>query len=161
MSKKSKVQGVASEVVVEGLAETAAEAKILKTNEIAQLERDVKHQEKEIAKLTEFYSKYPHVIEGSVREPTSEDLEIVNQTHGKVCSISCLDCSELIIANVQDAFQKVRCGTCKVTHRQTKAKVKRLEKKNSELAKLSDEEIEAKKAELLARAESLGLKVAA
>jgi len=66
-------------------------------------------------KLAEFYGKYPHVVPGSVREPTDADLKALSHCHGKVCTVRCQDCGAERTINLQDAFQSQRCPKCKLT----------------------------------------------
>ena len=63
-----------------------------------------------------FYKKYDHVVPGSVREPTKDDLKQVTKSHGKVCDIKCVDCKTVFVRNTQDAFQSLRCEACKAEH---------------------------------------------
>ena len=62
----------------------------------------------------DFYKKYPHVVPGSVRDPSNSDLRDVTKSHGKVCDVKCVDCKKVFTINTQDAFQCVRCDECKV-----------------------------------------------
>lgn len=55
--------------------------------------------------LREFYERYPHVVAGSVRQPTAEDRAVLDHCHGKVCDIRCVDTGDLRTINVQDTFQ--------------------------------------------------------
>jgi hypothetical protein len=63
-----------------------------------------------------FYKDYDHVVPGSVREPTKDDLKQVTKSHGKVCDIKCVDCKTVFVRNTQDAFQSLRCEACKAEH---------------------------------------------
>lgn len=57
----------------------------------------------------EWYSKYPHVVQGSVREPNAEDKKLLGaKCHGMVCTIKCVDTGEERVINTQDAFQVKR-----------------------------------------------------
>ena len=71
-------------------------------------------------KLTEFYAKYPHVVAGSVREPTAADTKAVSHCHGKVCTVRCTVCSGERAVNLQDAFQSSRCSMCRVLASKTR-----------------------------------------
>ena len=64
-------------------------------------------------KLAAFYAKYPHVVAGSVREPTAIDTKAVTHCHGKVCTVRCVFCNCERTVNLQDAFQSSRCATCR------------------------------------------------
>lgn len=57
----------------------------------------------------EWYSKYPHVVAGSYRDPTEHDKkELDAKCHGKVCTVKCVDSGKLRVVNAQDAFQVKR-----------------------------------------------------
>jgi hypothetical protein len=66
---------------------------------------------------TEFYKKYPHVVPGSVREPSAEDKKVLPKSHGMVCTIKCVDTGKLRVINTQDAFQVKRCEEAAVAFR--------------------------------------------
>jgi len=57
----------------------------------------------------EWYTKYPHVVKDSVREPTADDKKLLGaKCHGMVCTIKCVDSAEERVINTQDAFQVKR-----------------------------------------------------
>jgi hypothetical protein len=64
-------------------------------------------------KLAAFYSKYGHVVSGSVREPTAAELKELGHSSGKCCTINCVDCKAERVVNLQDVFQVKRCVECK------------------------------------------------
>lgn len=81
-------------------------------------------------KLAEFYKKYPHVVTGSVREPTSEDKKVLGaKCHGKVCTIKCVDTGELRTINTQDAFQVKRTAEAQEKFLRRRRAERRAEKK--------------------------------
>jgi hypothetical protein len=96
--RKVPMAAAAAPMVIEGLAE------------VVRLPTKVSAGER---KLAEFYGKYPQVVPGSVREPTTADTKAVTHCHGKVCTVRCLDCGTERTVNLQDAFQSQRCQTCK------------------------------------------------
>ena len=78
---------------------------------------------KELAKAEAFYAKYPHVVRGSFRESTPEDMAVLKNVHGYVCLIQC-ECGNTRLINTQDAFQVHKCLACA---KGTKAKIAKLE----------------------------------
>ena len=99
--KQSKTVGGAGGPVVEGLAEVVELSS-------AKKQRREKKLSRAETQLATFYQKYPHVVSGSVREPTASDLGKLPHCHGKVCDIKCVDTGDLRTINVQDAFQVQR-----------------------------------------------------
>lgn len=54
----------------------------------------------------EWYAKHAHVVKDSIRDASSEDRKALGgKTHGKVCTIKCVDSGEERVINTQDAFQ--------------------------------------------------------
>jgi FlaG/FlaF family flagellin (archaellin) len=83
-------------------------------------------------KLAEFYKSYPHVVDGSVREPSAEDKKALgSRCHGKVCTIKCVDTGELRVINTQDAFQVKRTETAQALFLRARRAERRANKKAS------------------------------
>ena len=83
---------------------------------------------------TEFYKKYPHVVKGSVRDPNAADTKVVSESHGKVCTIKCVECKTERTINCQDAFQVKHCLECKdklVKARRAQRRAKRAKRSKS------------------------------
>lgn len=86
-------------------------------------------------KLAEFYSKYPHVVSGSVREPTASDKKSLGaKCHGKVCDIKCMDSAEKRTINTQDAFQVKRTEESQLKYLRRRRAERRTEKKEKKQA---------------------------
>jgi hypothetical protein len=112
-SKKTD-SAVASEVVVDGLAE------VVDLNEKKKAKKAKKAKSKSAEnKLAEFYKKYSHVVDGSVRDVAKgEEVDrgellppLVSK--GKLCTVECTGCQVTFEVNLQDAFQSKRCPKCK------------------------------------------------
>jgi hypothetical protein len=67
--------------------------------------------DKQEAKDTAFYKKYPHVVPGSVRNSTPEDAKVLKHVHKRVCLVLC-KCGKTRLVNTQDAFQVFKCLAC-------------------------------------------------
>jgi len=80
-------------------------------------------------KLAVFYSKYAHVVAGSVREPTAEDRKVLSKCHGKVCTIKCVDTGVARTINTQDAFQVKRTAEAQVKYLRTRRSELRTERR--------------------------------
>jgi ribosomal protein S27E len=83
---------------------------------------------------TEFYKKYAHVVKGSVRDPNAADTKAVSESHGKVCTIKCIECKTERTINCQDAFQVKHCLECKdklVKARRAQRRAKRAKRSKS------------------------------
>lgn len=81
-----------------------------------------------------FYSKYSHVIKGSIQEvergtvPTQTGVH----SHGRICIISCEDCGAERVINVQDAFQTRYCIEHQKERARARARKKRMAKKEAQ-----------------------------
>ena len=96
------VQGQASEIAIEGLAETLAS----KRDELRTLKAEAELADWE-AKTS---AKNPQYVPGSVRKATDEDKALLGvHCHGEVCEIVCLECGKTRVINRQDAFQSRYC----------------------------------------------------
>ena len=117
-TRKSKAKTAAANgaPVVEGMAEAEAAAPA-----------EEKKETRAERRLREFYAKYPHVVAGSVREPTEADLAQLSKCHGKVCTVVCIEegCETERVINVQDAFQSKRCAACQKKHTYNTRKARR------------------------------------
>ncbi len=112
--KKAGLKTGNGSTVVEGMGKVVAEIKPKTT--------------KKAKDYADFYKKYSHVVKGSVREPTKEDLKVLTKCHGRVCTIKCTDCGTERVINVQDAFQVTRCPACKVKAAKEARKARRAKK---------------------------------
>ena len=76
---------------------------------------------RKLDKDTKFYRKYKHVVAGSLQtvKPGSK-VSGFKATHGRVCTIKCVECGKERVVNAQDAFQVDRC----VEHQAERAKAK-------------------------------------
>jgi len=60
-----------------------------------------------------FYSKYSHVVNGSVRKATTEEVTTYTWArHGSVCTIKCVGCGVERSVATQDAWQTKQCDDC-------------------------------------------------
>lgn len=82
-----------------------------------------------------FYTKYPHVVRGSIKEAErgSVPADTGVQTHGRICIIACEDCGKERIINIQDAFQTRYCIEHQKSRARARAKEKRQAKRLDEL----------------------------
>lgn len=140
---KKATTGNASEAVIDGAAELAAQEQALKEQIRAK---------KEQAKLEAWEKKTKQrnaaFVLGSTRPATEKDAEAVGHLHGKsVCEIKCQHegCGTIRIVNKQDAFQVRFCQEHKKMASKARAKAKR------ESASKSPEAIQARIAELQAQ----------
>lgn len=56
-----------------------------------------------------FYKKYPHVVNGSVKEVDAGEKVGGVQSHGRRCQVKCDECSKTREVNVQDVWQVKKC----------------------------------------------------
>jgi len=73
-------------------------------------------------------------VKGSVRDPNAADTKAVSESHGKVCTIKCIECKTERTINCQDAFQVKHCLECKdklVKARRAQRRAKRAKRSKS------------------------------
>jgi hypothetical protein len=168
MSNNTTVSGSASSVVVEGLAELTKEEKIAKIRKLeaekagrATAEKKIaarKARLSDLANGTNEAGKNPKLRHNPQLRPDTlrqaEEGELINGTPAKgwVVSIECEVCGEVREVNTQDAFQVRFCETHKAEAQKAASKARRAAKRDAELAKLSDDDLDAQIAELTAAA---------
>jgi len=135
MSEQLKVQGEASNVEIEGLAEILASKK----GELASLKAEAKLAEWE----TRTKARNPQYVLGSVRQDTT--ISAGGHGHGEVCDIECQVCGTVRTVNKQDAFQVRYC----LEHKNEGKKVASAERRAAKSA--DPEAVKAKIAALEAR----------
>ncbi len=76
---------------------------------------------KKLDKDTKFYRQHKHVVAGSLQS-VKPGTRVVGfkAAHGRVCTISCVECGKKRLINSQDAFQVDRC----VEHQAERAKAR-------------------------------------
>jgi len=90
-----------------------------------------------------WYAQFPHVVPGSVREPTAEDLKTLTKCHGKVCTIKCVDTGEKRVINVQDAFQVTRSVKAQAKYLKRRRAERRAAKQAARKAAAQSQDAEA------------------
>ncbi|MGW8177789.1 MAG: translation initiation factor IF-2 N-terminal domain-containing protein [bacterium] len=84
----------------------------------------------------DWYKKYPWVVKGSVREPTSADRKALgSRCHGKVCTVRCVDSGVERVVNTQDAFQSKRCPDAQKAYMRRRRAERRQARKDAKAAK--------------------------
>jgi hypothetical protein len=130
------VQGQASSVSIEGLAETMRKLQRAERRAMSAAERQAAdNAEWE----TEHMVAHPNsrLVLGTTRAATEADLALFasqdRHCHKVVCDITCLDCGCTWTINKQDAFQTVRCADCQAKVAKAKETRKVVRKSAAEL----------------------------
>jgi hypothetical protein len=131
-SNKPMVSGAGSEVIVSGLGEILA----TQSKEALEALRAQLRTAKQAKKDEAFYTKYPHVVRGSLQlVPAGEVIEgLVSK--GRVCRVT-LDDGSTRLVNTQDAFQVKSAPKPKGVAR-AQAQIARLQ---AQLAEMASEEV--------------------
>ena len=155
----------ASNVIVEGLAETMSKAEMveqLKALEAAKANQDrearqfaIRVRKLELLASGEYHEKLnprsrhnPQVIPESLRKAFPGEEINGKPAKGWVVTIECETCGEEREINTQDAFQTRYCEAHKAEAAKAKAKARRTAKKDEALNAMDAEELAAKIASL-------------
>jgi len=167
MSKKNTaVASGNGSIVIEGLAELTKQDKIARLRQLeaekkargkADAERVTRHAKLVTlrdgvvdAKLNPKGRHNPQVRPDTLRQASPDELVNSLPAKGWVVQIECATCGEMRTVNTQDAFQVRFCEEHKADAAKAAAKDRRAAKRDAELAKLDESELDEQLAKLAA-----------